>query len=153
MYRKNYYNSFYENITSQGFFLKLTRPTRSCDNTHTLIDNVLTNNIYKLHVSGILTYHVSDHFMSFSFVEGNVKRVKDTPKYIEVGNITFLSISNFKGAIGNSDILSKFDLDRQADPNLNYNLLSSTINTAKSLHIPKKNPTNLTNVSIKKNHG
>ena len=138
MHRNNYFNSFYENITSQGFFPKLTRPTRSYDNTHTLIDNVLTNNICKPHISGILTYHVSDHFMSFCIVEGKVKRVKDTPKYIEVENITLLSISNFKGAIGNSDILSKFDLDPQADPNINYNLLSSTINKAKSLHIPKK---------------
>ena len=118
MHRNNYFNSFYENITSQGFFPKLTRPTRSYDNTHTLIDNVLTNNICKPHISGILTYHVSDHFMSFCIVEGKVKRVKDTPKYIEVENITPLSISNFKGAIGNSDILSKFDLDPQADPNI-----------------------------------
>ena len=45
MHRNNYYDSFYENITSQGFFPKLTRPTRLYDNTHTLIDNVLTNNI------------------------------------------------------------------------------------------------------------
>ena len=44
----------------------------------------------------------------------------------------------FKGAIGNSDILSKLDLDPQADLNINYNLLSSTINKANSLHIPEK---------------
>ena len=47
-------------------------------------------------------------------------------------------------------MLSKFDLNPQADPNINYNLLSSTISKAKSLHIPKKNPKNLTNLSIKK---
>ena len=82
----------------------------------------------------------TDTSMSFCIVEGKVKRVKDTPKYIEVEHIISLSISNFKGAIGNSDILSKFDLDPQADPNINYNLLSSTINEAKSLHIPKKIP-------------
>ena len=76
--------------------------------------------------------------MSFCIVEGKVKRIKDTPKYIEVENITSLSISN-KGAIANSDMLSKFDLSPQANPNnINYNLLSATINKAKSLHIPKK---------------
>ena len=78
--------------------------------------------------------------MAFCIIEVKVKRVKDTPKYIEVENITSLSILNFNRAIGNSDILSKFDLDPQADPNINYNLLSSTINKAKSLHISKKNP-------------
>ena len=63
MHRNNYFNSFYENITSQGFFPKLRRPTRSYDNTHTLIDNLLTNNICKPHISGILTYHVFNYFM------------------------------------------------------------------------------------------
>ena len=95
LHRNIYYNTFYENVTAQGFFPKLTRPTRSFGNTHTLIDNVFTNNIGKPHISGILTHHVSDHFMSFCVVEGKVKRTKDTPKYIEVENITPLSISNF----------------------------------------------------------
>ena len=45
LHRNHYYNTFYENITSQGFFPKITRPTRSFENTHTLIDNVFTNNI------------------------------------------------------------------------------------------------------------
>ena len=100
---------------------------------------MLTNNICsRPHTSGIITYHVSDHFMSFCIVEGKVKRIKDTPKYIEVEKITLLFISNFKGAIANSDMLYKFDISPQADPNINYNLLSPTINKAKSLHIPKK---------------
>ena len=138
LHRNNYYNTFYENITSQGFFPKITRPTRSFENTHTLIDNVFTNNICKPHISGILTHHVSDHFMSFCIVEGKIKRTRDTPKYIEVENITPLSILNFKTAIGNTDLLSQFDLNPQADPNFNYNLLSSTIDQAKAKHIPKK---------------
>ena len=89
-------NTFYENVTAQGFFPKLTKPTRSCENTHTLIDNVFTNNICKPHISGILTHHVSDHFMSFCIVEGKVRRTKDTPKFIEVENITPSSLLNFK---------------------------------------------------------
>ena len=138
LHRNIYYNTFYENVTAQGFFPKLTRPTRSFGNTHTLIDNVFTNNIGKPYISGILTHHVSDHFMSFCVVEGKVKRTKDTPKYIEVENITPLSISNFKAEIGSSDLLSQFDLNPLADPNINYNLLSSTIDQAKTKHIPKK---------------
>ena len=85
-----------------------------------------------------MTHHVSDHFMSFCIVEGKIKRTRDTPKYIEVENITPLSILNFKTAIGNTDLLSQFDLNPQADPNFNYNLLSSTIDQAKAKHIPKK---------------
>ena len=121
------------------FFPKITSPTRSFENTHTLIDNVFTNNICKPHILGILTHHVSDHFMSFCIVEGNIKRTRDTPKYIEVENITPLSILNFKTAIGNTDMLSQFDVNPQAGPNFNYNLLSSTPDQAKAKHIPKKN--------------
>ena len=64
LHRNIYYNTFYEKVTAQGFFPKLTRPTRSFGNTHTVIDNVFTNNIGKQHISEILTHHVSDHFMS-----------------------------------------------------------------------------------------
>ena len=76
--------------------------------------------------------------MSFCVVEGKVKRTKDTPKHIEVENITPLSICNFKAEIGNTDLLSQFDLNPLTEPNINYNLLSSTIDQAKTKHIPKK---------------
>ena len=84
-----------------------------------------------------MTHHVSDHFMSLCVVEGKVKRTKDTQKHIEVENITPLSISNFKAEIGNTDFLSQFDLNPFANPNINYNLLSSTIDEAKTKHVPK----------------
>ena len=71
LHTHTHYNAFYENITAQGFFPKITRPTRSFGNSHTLIDNVLTNNLCKQHTSGILTHQISDHFMTFSIVEGN----------------------------------------------------------------------------------
>ena len=152
LHRNIYYNTFYENVTAQGFFPKLTRPTQSCGNTHTLIDNVFTNNIGKPHISGILTHYVSDHFMPFCVVEGKVKRTKGTPKHIEVENITPLSISNFKAEIGNTDLLSQFDLNPLADPNINHNLLSSTIYEAKTKHIPKKKSKNFNKRKHKKEH-
>ena len=82
-----HYNTFYENTTSQGFFPKITRPTRSFGNSHKLIDNVFTNNLCKKHTSGILTHQISDHFMTFSIVESNIKHIKDPVKYVEVQNV------------------------------------------------------------------
>ena len=38
LHTNTHYNAFYENITAQGFFPKITRPTRSFGNSHTLID-------------------------------------------------------------------------------------------------------------------
>ena len=53
--------------------------------------------------------------------------------------IIIIIISNFKAEIGNTDLLSLFDLNSLADPNINYNLLSSTSLLIKlnSKHIPR----------------
>ena len=126
-----HYNEFYENITAQGFFPKITSPTRSFGNSHKLIDNVLTNNLSKQHTSGILTHQISDHFMTFSIVEGNIKYIKEPVKYIEVHNINSASIINFKNLVGNSNLFSQFDLSLDANPNDNYNILSSILEQAK----------------------
>ena len=118
-----HYNTFYDNTTPQGFFPKITRPTRSIGNSHTLIDNVFTNNLCKRHTSGILTHQISDHFITFSIVEGNIKHRNDHIKYVEVQNISSASIANFKNAIAKSDVLSQLDLNHNADSN---DMLNST---------------------------
>ena len=138
LHTNTHYNTFYDNTTTQGFFPKITRPTRSVGNSHTLIDNVFTNNLCKRHTSGILTHQISDHFITFSIVDGNIKHKNDHIKYVEVQNISAASIANFKNAIGKSDLLSQLDLNHNADPNVNYNIFSSSLENAKNKHIPKK---------------
>ena len=138
LHTNTHYNTFYENTTAQGFFPKITRPTRSHGSSHKLIDNVFTNNLCKRHTSGILTHQISDHFMTFSIVEGNIKQIKNPVKYVEVQNINPASINNFKNSIATSDLLSQLDLNVNANPNVNYNLLSSVLEQAKIRHIAKK---------------
>ena len=50
----NNYNMHFDNVISSGFAPKITLPTRICDTSSTLIDNVYTNTIDKKHNSGIL---------------------------------------------------------------------------------------------------
>ena len=69
LHTNNHYNSFYENVTSQGFFPKISHPTRSFENSHSLIDNIFSNNLCKPQTSGILTHHISDHFMNFALLK------------------------------------------------------------------------------------
>ena len=121
----------------QGFFPKITRPTRSVGNSHTLIDNVFTNILCKQHTSGILTHQISDHFITFSIVDGNIKHKNDHIKYGEVQSLSAASIANFKNAIGKSDLLSQLNLNHTADPNINYNLLSSSLENAKISTFPR----------------
>ena len=76
--------------------------------------------------------------MTFSIVEGNIKNIKEPIKYVEVQNINSASILNLKNSVGNSDLFSQFDLSLDANPNDNYNILSSILEQAKHRHIPKK---------------
>ena len=134
----NYANTFYENMTSEGFFPKITRPTRSCNNSHSLIDNILSNNLCKPHTSGILTHHISDHFMNFCIIEGRRPNNVNKTTHVEFEQINAPSIANFKNSISNADIISKLDIGPSANPNVNYNILSDIITTAKANHIPKR---------------
>ena len=52
-------------------------------------------------------------------------------KYIEVENVNPKSVANFKNCVAKSELFSQFDNNPYADPNHNYNILSS-------VHIPKK---------------
>ena len=91
----NAYNTFYENVTSCGFALKITLPTRICDTASTLIDNVYTNVLDKSHISGILIRHISDHQMYFCVMNENFRKPVTQSKHIEVKIFNEESISNF----------------------------------------------------------
>ena len=133
-----HYNTFYENVTAQGFFPKITRPTRSFENSHSLIDNTFTNNLSKPHTSGILTHHVSDHFMHFSIVEDSEVHSINHTKYIETETISLKSIATFKSSINKANLITQFDLNPLGDPNVNYNILAHALSEAKQKHIPRK---------------
>ena len=131
------FNTFFENVTSQGFYQKITRPTRISENSNTLIDNIFTNNLGNKHTSGILTSPIADHFMNFCILEGD-QHISQNSRYIEIESITANSIQNFKKSISKADIISKIDTSISANPNTNYNILSSIISNSKDSHIPRK---------------
>ncbi len=134
----NHYNLFYENTTAQGFFPKITRPTRCQGDSHTLIDNIFTNNLCKQHTSGILTHHISDHFMNFCILEGNRNHTANKSILIEVESVNYKSIDNFKNSINRANILTNLDNDPMANPNVNYNIFSKALSDCKKKHIPRK---------------
>ena len=134
-----HYNRFFENITTLGFFPQITRPTRLSGESNTLIDNIFTNDFCKPHLSGILVTPISDHLMQFCTIIGKKERsTKKYPKYIEVKKLTPLAINNFKQAIVKSNVYDKLKTDPDANPNYNYEILSSVIIESKANHLPKK---------------
>ena len=84
MNSKEDFSTFYENAISSGFVPKITLPTRICDTTSTLIDNIYTNVLDKNHTSGILVRLISDHQMYFCIMNENFVKSESAQKYIEV---------------------------------------------------------------------
>ena len=134
----NEYCSFYENVLSSSFAPKITLPTRICDTTSTLIDNVYTNVIDKEHICGILVRPISDHQMYFCMMKENYLKPVTKQKYVEIEVCNQESLENFRKEIADAKIYEKLQKDLSADPNANYKILSHLLEIAKKLHIPKK---------------
>ena len=138
MFSNNNYNTFYENGISSSFAPKLTLPTRICDTTSTLIDNIYTNVLDKSHTSGLLIRPISDHQMHFCIMNENYMKPAIAQKYVEVEVFNVEAIENFKTEIANLEIHDKLDKTLNRDPNHNYKFFSTLLQTAKSKHIPKR---------------
>ena len=138
MCSNNNYNTFYENVISSSFAPKITLPTRICDTTSTLIDNIYKNVLDKSHTSGILIRPISDHQMYFCIMNENYIKPAIAQKYVEVEVFNVEAIENFKTEIANLEIHDKSDKTLNRDPNHNYEIFSTLLQNAKSKHIPKR---------------
>ena len=138
MCSNNNYNTFYKNVISSSFAPKNTLPTRICDTTSTLIDNIYTNVLDKSHTSGILIRPISDHQMYFCIMNENYMKPAIAQKYVKVEVFNVEAIKNVKTEIAKLEIHDKLDKTLNRDPNHNYEIFSTLIQTAKSKHIPKR---------------
>ena len=103
-----------------------------------MIDNIFTNNICKQHTSGIITSPVSDHLINFCILEGDHNTNSIQSKLVEIENMNTNSINNFKIAVQTADIYSELNLEPYANPNINYNIVSTILSDLKNVHIPRK---------------
>ena len=132
------FNIFYENVISSSFIPSITLPTRICDTTSTLIDNIYTNSVDKICTSGILIRPISDHQMYFCMINSNTCHSEQTKKFIEVEVCDHESIQSFVTEISNANIYDKLQKNLNTIPNHNYEILLKHLLNAKLKHIPKK---------------
>ena len=132
------YNTFYENVISCSFAPKITLPTRICDTTSTLIDNVYTNVLDKNHTSGILIRPISDHQMYFCIMNENFRKSASQKKFIELEIFNDESIEKFQNEIANLEMHNQLDANINKNPNDNYTIVSTFLQNAKNKHIPKR---------------
>ena len=75
-------NDFLNAIHSHSLIPHILKPTRITAKTKTLIDNIFTNFTENTHLSGNLTYSVSDQLPQFTILETKAECKKNEPKYV-----------------------------------------------------------------------
>ena len=80
----------------------------------------------------------SDYQPYFISIEGNHSYIKQ-PKYIKVSNQNPENIEKFKNELISADILGNIDQNPEADPQINYDTMSSIIEKKKDKCLPCKN--------------
>ena len=105
---KRHVNHFFDTVMVKCFFPRITLPTRIQNTSHTLIDNILSNNIEDglKSKSGILINDISDHKIIFTYEE-NMSYVEKNAKYIEIEKQDELSLANFVEELTLLDIQKK----------------------------------------------
>lgn len=94
-------NSFINGIFSGGLLPLITKPTRICDSTATLIDHILTNITSLDHVSGITITDISDHFGVFAIFKNKTKKYATELKFYR--SFKEENIQNFSNMLRNVD--------------------------------------------------
>ena len=141
IHNKPTFSSYFDTITSIGFYPQITLPTRLSQRRGTIIDNFLlklsctTNNHAS---SGIFTSRISDHFPYFTCLN-DIQIIEPTPKYIKTRPRRQDSLNKFKNEISNANLYEKLQRDPDSNPNDNYNIIHETICEAIEKHLPSKN--------------
>ena len=125
-----HYCRYFDEIISNGFFPKITLPTRIADHSSTLIDNIFTNNIDETGKSGILLNNISDHQIIFTYIE-NMSYIMEVPKYIEIERNDPRSMQNFVRELEELNIYDQLETRLNTNPQENYATFLNMVNIAK----------------------
>ncbi len=122
---------YFDMLTSNSFYLKITVPTRLTNTHGTLIDNFLcklTDNTLDT-TSGVLIKMFSDHRPYFILLNNIL--TKDSPlEYVKITKQDNEAIQKFHNEILTSDKLINLKSDLNEDPNNTYNILHRVIQDA-----------------------
>ena len=134
---KSHYNTFFENMLSSGFYPKITLPTRICNTSSTIIDNIFSNEMCSNDVSGIFVNHISDHQAIFTITSTKLNNRMEQ-QYVSIETKDDVSLNNFITEVSNMNISELLNRNINANPTENYELFSRLVQEAKTKHLPIK---------------
>ena len=100
-------NEFVNDVISQGFLPKITRPTRITPHSATLIDHIYSNDnrpTSQNYTSGIIITDVADHFGTFHIV--NKCKQQPVQKYSQIRQMKTDNVLRFNNILANADYSS-----------------------------------------------
>lgn len=134
-------SDYFDMITENSFYPKITLPTRLTNTNGTLIDNFLcklTESSLDT-TSGVILDKIGlcDHQPYFT-VLNNISIKDPPPLYVNITTQDSDSINDFQEALSNSEDLKSLNNSLNQDPNINYNILHDIIQKAKESHLPER---------------
>ena len=97
-------NEFVNDVISQGFLPKITRPTRITPHSATLIDHIYSNDnrpTSQNYTSGIIITDMADHFGTFHIV--NKCKQPPVQKYSQIRQMKTDNVLRFNNILANAD--------------------------------------------------
>ena len=136
---------FIDLLSANSLYPTISKPTRITSHSATLIDNIFTNNLDRVMVSGILYSDLSDHLPVFQ-ITNYQPQIYNTPAKFKTREITQSSIANFQNELHeiNWDEIASF-----TSPNESYNRFSDILLPIYNKHFPLKTRHTNTNVGSK----
>ena len=132
---------FLDRMLSLGFFPKITLPTRVCNTSASLIDNMyckLSSESLESY-SGIIFSDISDHFPYFISIKNIFKpKPYSNRGYVKARLNTPSALANFLNDLSNQDIESSLVCLPFANPDKNCDILINKITESKEKHLPFK---------------
>ena len=131
-------SDFFDSVTSIGFFLKITLPTRLSKKRATLIDNFYCNleNSLIESKSGIVLKSLSDHLPYFTSIKS--KTTCGKKKTIEIYNENDESIAQIKQELNSIDLCACLNNDPNADPCKNFDTFNSVLLRIKEKYLSRR---------------
>ena len=131
---------YFDLFCTNGFYPKITLPTRFSRDSCTLIDQLFcklsTETITS--TAGILISSISDHLPYCITINNMQSKIRMTPNLVQIRVNNESSIKQYCESVGQSRTIEQLDVNITAHPNSNYNILDDILHELHEKHFPSK---------------
>ena len=133
------YAEYFDLLLTNGFFPKITFPTRFANRNATLLDQIFykSNHTNCNTKSAILWGNISDHFACISVFKHFILK-PPTPRFVKICKADENSICKFVEEVRSKNVYQMLDKNLIADPNENCKLIEKLLNESKEKHLPTR---------------